>query len=314
MTIEQMKMILLVAETASINKAARRLFISQPALSKSIQAAERELGQPLFERSNSGMTPTDYGRIFCNAARNIVENYDLVKRLTVENLQWDYPVLRVSTCPIRFAGVAFAKIFSKYAMSATDFRFISSSASVCVNDVAKEASDIGVISVLAPVKDQILAELDKVHLSYLPLRQFDPAITVSYKSPLADKPGNTIQQKDLAALTLFSIYEELPVFERMNQEILGMLGMDTSQYTVYYDPRAGMSDLIRPYEFRCNLDTEQIYRALGIQNHLLDCARVFHLEPVPFRFEVGLIQRVDREPNALVNEYIDYLWKIVESV
>ena len=72
MTIDQMKMILYVAEMSSANQAARRLFISQPALSKSIQAAERELGQPLFERSKSGMQPTDYGRIFCGAARNMV--------------------------------------------------------------------------------------------------------------------------------------------------------------------------------------------------------------------------------------------------
>ena len=310
MTIEQMKMILYVAEMSSINQAARRLFISQPALSKSIQAAERELGQPLFERSKTGMQPTDYGRIFCGAARNIVENYERIKHLSVERIQWDYPVLRVNTCPIRFAGLAFAQISRKYAMSASELRFVSSSSSVCVDDVAKGIGDVGLISVTVPMREEIIAELEKVGVCYTPLKQFDPAITVSYDSPLASHSGNTIQREDLAELTLFSIHEDLPVFERMNQEILQMLGMDTAQYTIYYDPRAGLSDLIRPNEFRCNLDSERVYRTMGERNRLLDGARVFHLSPTPFRFEVGIIQRVDSTYNMLVNEYIDMLWEI----
>ena len=307
MTIDQMKMILYVAEMSSVNQAARRLFISQPALSKSIQAAERELGQPLFERSKSGMQPTDYGRIFCGAARNMVESFERVKHLSVESVQWDYPVLRVNTCPLRFAGLAFAKISKKYA---SELRFVSSSSSVCVEDVAKGFSDVGLISVTVPMREEIVAELEKVGVSYTPLKQFDPAITVSYDSPLASHSGNTVQREDLADLTLFSIHEDLPVFEAMNQEILRMLGLDTAQYTIYYDPRAGLSDLIRPNEFRCNLDSESIYHTMGERNRLLDGARVFHLSPTPFRFEVGIIQRVDSAYNMLVNEYIDMLWEI----
>lgn len=313
MTIEQMKMILHVAETASVNQAARRLFISQPALSKSIQAAERELGQPLFQRSKMGVKPTEYGRIFCNMARNVVESYERVRNLSVESVQWDYPTLRVSTSPIRFAGLAFLEIVKKYSMSATEMCYLSSSSSMCINDVAKENSDIGLITGIVPMRDEIIAELDKVGIFYTPLAQFDPAIVVPYNSPLANISGNILELKDLSKLNLFSIYEELPVLEKVNQTVLDLLGLETAQHTLYYDPRAGLTDLIPANEFRCNLDSTRLYQAMGERNHLLDGARTFRLAQPPFRFEVGIIQRMDGKYNMLVNEYIEKLLEIVES-
>jgi DNA-binding transcriptional LysR family regulator len=51
---------LAVMEEGSIGKAADRLHISQPALTKSIQRLEEELGVRLFERKTRGMEPTSY--------------------------------------------------------------------------------------------------------------------------------------------------------------------------------------------------------------------------------------------------------------
>lgn len=313
MTIEQMKMILAVAQTGSANKAAQRLFISQPALSKAIQAAERELGQPLFTRSKTGMCLTDYGEVFCRTAKGITENYDYVRQLSVENVSWNYPSLRVNTVPIRFAGLVFAEIARKYAMTASQLRYVSSSASVCVGDVSRGSSDVGLLSIALPFKEQVLGELQKISLQYVPLWQFEPVITVSRRSPLGRRSGGTIQLQDLTGLALFSIYEELPLFERMNEVVLELLGLDTAQYTLYYDSSSGLTDYIRPNEFRCNLDTESIYHTFGERNHLLDTSKTFRLAPVPFYFEVGYIRRVDAEQNPAVTEYIDWLKEIVEQ-
>ncbi len=307
MTIEQMKMILCVAETASVSQAAHQLFISQPALSKSIQAAERELGQPLFERNSFGVEPTDYGKIFCGTARTIVDSYEQVKSLTIERLHWDFPVLRVSACPLRHAGWVFHEVTQKYAMSASELRFVSSSSSDCIKAIAKGESDVGLISVALPCKKQILTELDKVDIDYQVLTQMDPLIVVSKESPLASLDSDTVPLDALKKMTLFSIYEELPVFEKMNEVILEILGLDTAQQTVYYDSRAGLSDLIRPNEFRCNLDGSYMYEKTGTRLTLLDVGKKFRLSPTPFRFEVGILQRRDAEPNTLVEEFITKL-------
>lgn len=53
---------------ASFGQAAEKLHITQPALSKSIRNLERSLGVTLLERHPSGVTPTEYGRIFLSYA------------------------------------------------------------------------------------------------------------------------------------------------------------------------------------------------------------------------------------------------------
>src|SRR3712207_1766666 len=55
--------LLAVAQTGSMGKAARALNMLQPAVSKSIAYLEQTLGVPLVERSRQGVEPTPYGRV-----------------------------------------------------------------------------------------------------------------------------------------------------------------------------------------------------------------------------------------------------------
>ena len=50
-----------VAQCGSISAAARRLYISQPAISKSISSLENELQTHLFERTSRGVSLTEEG-------------------------------------------------------------------------------------------------------------------------------------------------------------------------------------------------------------------------------------------------------------
>lgn len=52
MKLSQLKQFQTVAQTGNIVEAANALFISQPALTKSIQELENEIGVPLFNREN----------------------------------------------------------------------------------------------------------------------------------------------------------------------------------------------------------------------------------------------------------------------
>ena len=56
----------------SILKAARRLSLTQPTLTKALQDVERTLGLPLFERTNRGLKPTAYGEIFARHAKIVL--------------------------------------------------------------------------------------------------------------------------------------------------------------------------------------------------------------------------------------------------
>ncbi len=61
-----------VAETGSLHQAARRLNVSQPALTVMLQEVERTLGGQLFERSRRGLTPTERGLYAIRQARLVL--------------------------------------------------------------------------------------------------------------------------------------------------------------------------------------------------------------------------------------------------
>lgn len=58
-----------VIETGSVRSAARKLGLTQAAVSKNLQALERSLGVPLLVRMKQGVEPTEYGRIALRRAR-----------------------------------------------------------------------------------------------------------------------------------------------------------------------------------------------------------------------------------------------------
>lgn len=60
----EMKYIYEIYKTGSFSKAASNLYLSQPALSISIKKVEKEIGMPLFDRSQQPLILTDAGKIY----------------------------------------------------------------------------------------------------------------------------------------------------------------------------------------------------------------------------------------------------------
>lgn len=64
-----------VADELNVTRAAERLFVSQPALSKQLRALERQLGFRLFERVHSGVVLTRQGAALLPVARDLLERW-----------------------------------------------------------------------------------------------------------------------------------------------------------------------------------------------------------------------------------------------
>ena len=69
-----------VGEEQHFGRAAARLHIAQPALSRQIQDLEREVGFLLFERLPRGVRLSDAGKVFLSDARRILQDVDDAKR------------------------------------------------------------------------------------------------------------------------------------------------------------------------------------------------------------------------------------------
>jgi DNA-binding transcriptional LysR family regulator len=63
--LRELRAFVAVVQAGGLSAAARRLHLSQPALSQTVRALERELGVQLLVRSSTGAVPTDAGRVLC---------------------------------------------------------------------------------------------------------------------------------------------------------------------------------------------------------------------------------------------------------
>ncbi|MGH1432490.1 MAG: LysR substrate-binding domain-containing protein [Neptuniibacter sp.] len=79
MDLRKLRYFIHVAEEGHIGRAAVKLHISQPPLTRQIHQLEEELGVTLFERTPKGMELTDAGQMFLVEARNI---FSLVEQAT----------------------------------------------------------------------------------------------------------------------------------------------------------------------------------------------------------------------------------------
>jgi molybdate transport repressor ModE-like protein len=74
--IRELRAFAVVAEEGSVSAAARRLHLSQSALSQTIQSLERQLGVQLLLRSRTGVSTTEAGAILLREVRALIAQYD----------------------------------------------------------------------------------------------------------------------------------------------------------------------------------------------------------------------------------------------
>jgi len=79
MKLHHLRDFLAVADRGSLRAAARELGIAQPAVTRSIQELEKELGVPLFERHARGAVPTPMGLAFVRRARSVHNELSLAR-------------------------------------------------------------------------------------------------------------------------------------------------------------------------------------------------------------------------------------------
>ena len=95
----QIRSFLTVVEEGSLHRAAARLRISQPALSRQMQALEHELGGRLLERMATGVSPTAGGQALVKSMGAVLASYDLAVKDTRRALRGETDQVRIAYVP-----------------------------------------------------------------------------------------------------------------------------------------------------------------------------------------------------------------------
>ena len=144
MTLTQLKYVITIADTGSMNEAAKLLFISQPSLSLALKELEHEIGTELFKRSNRGVVLTPEGQEFLGYARQVTEQYKLMESRYIEkkNVKKKFGV---SMQHYTFAVNAFIEMVKQFGMDEYEFAVYETRTYDVLMDVKNFKSELGIL-------------------------------------------------------------------------------------------------------------------------------------------------------------------------
>ena len=144
MTLQQLVYAVTIADTKSMNKAAARLYISQPALSATIKSLEDELHIEIFARSNKGIAITPEGEQFLGYARQMVEFQSMIENKYSGNNQIKKK-FSVSMQHYSFAVEAFMELAKEFGMNKYEFAVHETKTAEVIDNVKNGRSEVGIL-------------------------------------------------------------------------------------------------------------------------------------------------------------------------
>lgn len=143
MTLQQIRYVIAIANTSSMNEAAKKLFVSQPSLSSAIKELEEELQITVFSRTNKGVVLTEEGKEFLIYAKQILEQVELLEEKYIDhNIKKKFGV---STQHYSFAVKAFVEMVKDFDMNQYEFAIRETRTSDVLQDVKNGKSEIGIL-------------------------------------------------------------------------------------------------------------------------------------------------------------------------
>lgn len=212
---EQLRNFIEVVDCGSINKAAEKLYISQPNLSRSIHALEEEMGKDLLTRTNRGVTLTPTGQLLYYYARSILNQFQVLERLKNLSEEVIHRKLSVSVDSIFLKDDLILDFYQHMKSSDTEIHLIETTAEEVLNNVSNIKSEIG-ITILNDYQLSIFKKMaDTKEVSVYILGKGPLYVHVNEKHPLASK--DIINASELCNYSYIHLPNDF--FSNLNQSL-----------------------------------------------------------------------------------------------
>lgn len=300
MTLQQLKYIIMIAETGSITTAAGRLFIAQPSLSKSVAELEKEMGITIFNRSNRGVYLSEDGTKFLSYARQIVEQSELLES-EYKSASPPRRAFAVSSQHYAFVVNAFVELVREYGRDKYEFTLRELKTAEIIEDVRTHRSDIGILFLSNFNHEVIRHILQNEEIRFEALFTAKPHVFVSRDNPLVGRKIVTLEDlKNFPRLTYdqgvknsFYFAEELHITAESPKNII-------------------VSDRATLFNLLIGLDGYTI--SSGILSSDLNGNNIV---AIPLKsdeiMEIGYITTTDRPISGMTNCYLEHLKKYIAN-
>ena len=198
--VRQLEYFVAAADAGSYSSAAKVLYVSPQAVSKSVQALERHLGVMLFDRGPNGISLTEFGRQFRERASELLDAFG-----QLEAMADDYRHQHTEAVSVGIHSLCFREhggtidwndlLLFHEEHCEIDTSFIEMRGGSIVEDVAKGSLDFGI---------SVLPTECPVDVDGILLRSFPLAALVSGDRFLAGKQQVSIEDLRTGQLVLFS--------------------------------------------------------------------------------------------------------------
>ena len=184
MTLQQLRQVITISTSRSMNEAAKKLFVSQPNLSAVVKELEEEIGITIFIRSNRGIAITPEGEEFLGYARQVVEQYQLLESRYISGET--KKKFSVSMQHYSFAVKAFVELVKEVGMEEYEFAVHETQTNQVIENVRSMKSEIGVLF-LSELNEAVLMKLfNEYDLVFEELFVCDTYVYLWKGHPLAD--------------------------------------------------------------------------------------------------------------------------------
>lgn len=197
MNIQNLNCFIAAATYGSFTTAAKKLYLSQPSLSKNIESLENELGVKLFVRNNKGVTLTDDGIELLDQASKIVNDINDISNYFKQRKE-KTKILKVSIQPI----APLIDLIANYTLNhQVIFNVNQINRNQVIDDVINSKSKIGFIMTcnMDPLRFNDIFKEN--HLDYIDIATAHPYVFINKNHPLANKE--------------FIIYDDLLPYSRI---------------------------------------------------------------------------------------------------
>ena len=190
MNILHMKYAVEVARAGSLNKAAERLYVALPNVSRSIKELEADLGITIFDRSARGMTLTPGGEEFIGYAKGILRQIEQVERLYKDGAPGKQK-FSISVPRACYISDAFAQFSKSLTDAPTEIVYKETNSKRTIENILEHDYKLGIIRYAENYDKYFKTMLEEKGLTCELVTEFSYVLIMSRDCPLAQKENIT---------------------------------------------------------------------------------------------------------------------------